>query len=127
MRKRASDRLAQVLREGGGTHQARTEREAFSTMYLQQISQFDAAEHGLCFGRLDFHEGKRFYIGRIGIHDDSDDSEQLLMYWRADAARPFYLATAASPGDVKVRRHIRTRDRQLISIDDEVLDPATGG
>jgi DNA helicase IV len=124
MRKRASDRLAQVLREGGGTHQARTEREAFSTMYLQQISQFDAAEHGLCFGRLDFHEGKRFYIGRIGIHDDSDDYEQLLMDWRADAARPFYLATAASPAGVRRRRHIKTRDRTVVSLDDEILDLA---
>ena len=54
MRRRASDRLAQVLREGGGTHQARTEREAFSALYIQQIAQFDAAEHGLCFGRLGF-------------------------------------------------------------------------
>src|ERR1700734_2085540 len=124
MRKRASDRLAQVLKQSGGTPQARTEREAFSAMYLQQISQFDAAEHGLCFGRLDFHEGKRFYIGRIGIHDDSDDYEQLLMDWRADAARPFYLATAAPPAGVRRRRHIKTRDRTVVSVDDEVLDLA---
>ena len=124
MRKRASDRLAQVLQQSGGTHQARTEREAFSAMYLQQISQFDAAEHGLCFGRLDFHEGNRFYIGRIGIHDDSDDYEQLLMDWRADAARPFYLATAASPAGVRRRRHIKTRDRTVVSLDDEILDLA---
>jgi DNA helicase IV len=124
MRKRASDRLAQVLKQSGGTHQARTEREAFSAMYLQQISQFDAAEHGLCFGRLDFHEGKRFYIGRIGLHDDSDDYEQLLMDWRADAARPFYLATAASPAGVRRRRHIKTRGRSVVSLDDEILDLA---
>ncbi len=124
MRKRASDRLAEVLRQGGGTHQARTEREAFSAMYIQQISQFDAAEHGLCFGRLDFHDGNRFYIGRIGIHDDSDEYEQLLMDWRAEAARPFYLATAASPAGVRRRRHIKTRDRAVVSLDDEVLDLA---
>jgi DNA helicase IV len=125
MRKRASDRLAEVLRQGGGgTHQARTEREAFSAMYIQQISQFDAAEHGLCFGRLDFHSGNRFYIGRIGIHEDSDEYEQLLMDWRADAARPFYLATAASPAGVRRRRHIKTRDRTVVSLDDEVLDLA---
>jgi len=124
MRKRASDRLAEVLRLSGGTHQARTEREAFSAMYIQQIAQFDAAEHGLCFGRLDFHDGNRFYIGRIGIHDDSDEYEQLLMDWRADAARPFYLATAASPAGVRRRRHIKTRDRAVVSLDDEVLDLA---
>jgi DNA helicase IV len=124
LRSRASDRLAQVLREAGGTHQARSEREAFSVMYAQQLSQFDAAENGLCFGRLDFHDGERRYIGRIGIHDESGDYEQLLMDWRASAARPFYLATAASPADVRRRRHIKTRGRTVVGLDDEVLDLA---
>ncbi|MBO0824703.1 MAG: AAA family ATPase, partial [Actinobacteria bacterium] len=58
------------------------------------------------------------------IHADSDEYEQLLMDWRADAARPFYLATAASPGDVRVRRHIKTRGRKVANLDDEVLDLA---
>jgi DNA helicase IV len=124
LRDRASTRLAQVLRQSGGTHQARTEREAFSVMYAQQLSQLDAAENGLCFGRLDFHHDGRRYIGRIGIHDDSGDYEQLLMDWRAEAARPFYLATAASPTDVSRRRHIKTRGRTVVDIDDEILDLA---
>jgi DNA helicase IV len=122
LRNRAAERLARVLRQTGGTHQARSEREAFSVMYGQQLSQFDAAENGLCFGRLDFHHGERRYIGRIGIHDDSGDYRQLLMDWRADAARPFYLATAASPADVQRRRHIKTRARTVVSVDDEILD-----
>ncbi len=123
LRSRASGRLAQVLREAGGTHQARSEREAFSAMYAQQLAQFDAAENGLCFGRLDFHDGERRYIGRIGIHDEeSGDYAQLLMDWRASAARPFYLATAASPADVRRRRHIKTRGRTVVSVDDEILD-----
>ena len=46
------------------------------------------------------------------------------MDWRADAARPFYLATAASPADVRRRRHIKTRGRTVVSVDDEVLDLA---
>jgi DNA helicase IV len=124
MRDRASNRLAQVLRQTGGTHQARSEREAFSVLYMQQISQFDAAENGLCFGRLDFHHGRRRYIGRIGIHQDDGEYEQLLMDWRADAARPFYLATAASPADVRRRRHIKTRGRTVVGVDDEILDLA---
>src|SRR5215467_42336 len=125
LRNRAADRLARVLRESGGTHQARSEREVFSTMYARQISQFNAAENGLCFGRLDFHHGERRYIGRIGLHDDSGDYEQLLMDWRADAARPFYLATAASPVDVRRRRHLKTRGRTVVGVDDEVLDLTT--
>jgi DNA helicase IV len=125
LREQAVARLAGVLRMVGGTPQARTERDAFSATYRQRLAQLDAAGHGLCFGRLEFNDGELRYIGRIGIHSDSDDYVQLLMDWRADAARPFYLATAASPGDVRVRRHIRTRDRKLISFDDEVLDLAT--
>ena len=125
LREQAAGRLAGVLRMVGGTPQARTERDVFSATYRQRLAQLDAAGHGLCFGRLEFNDGELRYIGRIGIHSDSDDYVQLLMDWRADAARPFYLATAASPGDVRVRRHIRTRDRQLLSLDDEVLDLAT--
>jgi DNA helicase IV len=122
LRKRSNDRLAGVLRQSGGTHQARVERETFSAMYRQQIAQFDAAENGLCFGRLEFTDGELRYVGRIGIHSNTDDYAQLLMDWRADAARPFYLATAASPGDVRVRRHIKTQARTIASLDDEVLD-----
>jgi DNA helicase IV len=124
LRDRASGRMAGVLRQSGGTHQARVERETFSAMYRQQLAQFDAAENGLCFGRLEFVDGELRYIGRLGIHSDTDDYAQLLMDWRADAARPFYLATAASPGDVRVRRHIKTKGRQVTSLDDEVLDLA---
>ena len=122
LRDQAAARLAGVLRQVGGTPQARTERDAFSATYRQRLAQLDAAGHGLCFGRLEFNDGELRYIGRIGIHADSDDYQQLLMDWRADAARPFYLATAASPGDVRVRRHIKTLDRKLVSLDDEVLD-----
>src|SRR6185312_1388311 len=62
LRERASRRLAGVLRQQGGTHQARTEREVFSLQYSQQIAQLDAAENRLCFGRLDFTDGERRHI-----------------------------------------------------------------
>jgi DNA helicase IV len=91
-------------------------------MYTQRIAQLDAAENGLCFGRLDFIGGERRYIGRIGIHDDTDEFRPLLMDWRAPAARPFYTATAVSPEDVRRRRHIRISRRKVTGIDDEVLD-----
>jgi DNA helicase IV len=123
-RERASARLAKVMRENGGTHQARSEREAMTVMYFRQLAQFDAAENGLCFGRLDFDHDQPRYIGRIGLRDESDDYEPLLMDWRAPAARPFYLATAASRDGVQRRRHIKTRNRTVTAIDDEVLDLA---
>ncbi|HXS63797.1 MAG TPA: ATP-binding domain-containing protein [Streptosporangiaceae bacterium] len=124
LKARASKHLASVMRQVGGTHAARSEREALAVMYTQQRAQLDAAENGLCFGRLEFDDGAKTYIGRIGMHAENDDYDQLLMDWRAEAARPFYLATAASPGGVKVRRHIKTRGRTVINLDDEVLDLA---
>ena len=113
-----------MLRQTGGTPAARTEREALTVMYRQQLAQLDAAENGLCFGRLEFNDGVRSYIGRLGMHADNENYDQLLMDWRADAARPFYLATAASPGQVKVRRHIKTKARTVQQLDDEILDLA---
>jgi DNA helicase IV len=122
LRERATARLAGTLRESGGTPAARTERDVAAGMFSARIAQLDAAENGLCFGRLDFDEGPRRYIGRMGIRDESDDYEPLLLDWRAPAARPFYLATAASPEGVRRRRHIATRRRQVTGLDDEVLD-----
>jgi DNA helicase IV len=122
LRDRASGRLSQVLLETGGTPAARSERDSFVEMYSRRITQLDAAENGLCFGRLDLCEGERRYIGRIGILDDTDDYQALLVDWRAPAARPFYIATAFSPEGVLRRRHIRTRQRTVTGVDDEVLD-----
>src|SRR5829696_6146821 len=109
MREKAVLRLGEALRApSGGTHQARSERDSATTMYADQIRQWDAAEHGLCFGRLDYDGGDHLHIGRIGLFDEENDFEPLLIDWRAPAARSFYLATAASPQGVTRRRHIRT-------------------
>jgi DNA helicase IV len=124
MRSQAEERLASALREVGGTMQARSERDSAVAMYSDQIAQLDGVENGLCFGRLDFDDDRVSYIGRIGLFDDSGDYEPLLVDWRAPAARSFYLATAASPDGVRRRRHIRTRDRKVVGLDDEILDLA---
>ncbi|MDG4831623.1 AAA family ATPase [Solwaraspora sp. WMMD1047] len=135
LRALAAGRLAEHLRYTGGTQQARSQRDSTVAMYSEQVQRFGAVESGLCFGRLDFDNGTRRYIGRIGIFDhsdsdaadaadgaDRDPDEPLLMDWRAPAARPFYLATAAAPDGVRRRRHIRTRNRTVVGLDDEVLD-----
>jgi DNA helicase IV len=122
LRERAVRRLAGALRQTGGTPQARTERDATVTRYAEQLAQFDAGENGLCFGRLDFADGDRRYVGRLGIFDESADYQPLLVDWRAPAARPFYLATAAAPEGVRRRRQLRTSDRRVVGVQDEVLD-----
>ncbi len=124
MRARTAGRLADVLRDNATTHQGRSERDTVAAMYTQSLAELDGVESGLCFGRLDFHNGQRTYLGRVGIFDDNADHEPLLIDWRAPAARPFYLATAAAPLGVDRRRHIRTRDRVVTGLDDEVLDLA---
>ncbi|WP_228540164.1 3'-5' exonuclease [Nocardia sp. XZ_19_385] len=125
MRAYAQNRLKTVLLENGGTPQARSERESFSQLYHEDLAKYDAAEHGLCFGRIDLtgDEATR-YIGRLGILDEQDDYETLLLDWRAPLARPFYLATTAAPDGVTRRRHIRTRNRRVTAVNDEYLDLA---
>ena len=125
LREQALHRRARALRESGGTHQARYERDTTVNRLTDQIAQFDAVEEGLCFGRLDYHDESVRRIGRIGIFDDNQDYEPLLLDWRAPAARPFYTATAVSPEGVRRRRHVRTRGRSVVEINDEVLDLTT--
>jgi hypothetical protein len=43
LRERTSGRLAQTLRQTGGTPQARTERDVMVGMYTQRLAQLDAA------------------------------------------------------------------------------------
>src|ERR1039457_7724186 len=108
LRDRASGRLSKVLLETGGTPAARSERDAFVEMYSQRITQLDAAENGLCFGRLDLAEGDRRYIGRIGILDDASDYEALLVDCRAPAGRPLSISTALHPPGGRRGRAVRT-------------------
>ncbi|MFN2534262.1 MAG: UvrD-helicase domain-containing protein [Pseudonocardiaceae bacterium] len=134
-RRYTAARLAEVLRAPTtGTPQALTERDAAAAMYAQQLANLDGVEQGLCFGRLDLHSGADDgdnadgdtqgvrYVGRLGLLDEQRDYQPLLIDWRAPAARPFYTATAARPEGVRRRRHIRTRSRKVLGVDDEVLD-----
>ncbi|PXY19131.1 helicase [Prauserella muralis] len=125
-RELTSRRLQEALRSGGGPPQAQAEREAATNTHSDRLAQLNSVEQGLCFGRLDFAEGhdgdSPIYIGRLGLFDEDDDYTPLLIDWRAPVARPFYLATAASPDGVRRRRHIRTLSRTVVGVDDEVLD-----
>ncbi|WP_091375846.1 HelD family protein [Actinokineospora alba] len=126
LRADADTRLAKTLRETSSNPQAMTQRDAATVHYGERLAHYNAVENGLCFGRLDFSDESRSYIGRIGLFDEEDDYEPLLLDWRAPAARPFYLATAASPDGVRRRRHIRTSRRKVTGVDDEVLDLGAG-
>ncbi|GAA3356183.1 HelD family protein [Saccharopolyspora gregorii] len=126
LRRDATKRLTDTLRETGGTPQARTERDISTTMYTDKLTQLSAVEHGLCFGRLDLDSDEVFHIGRIGLFDEEREYEPLLIDWRAPAARPFYLATAAAREGVWRRRHLRSKWRTVVDLEDEILDLDAG-
>ena len=84
------------------------------------MAQLDAVEPGLCFGRLDLTGGERLHVGRIGL--TNDDLDTLLVDWRAPAAEPFYRATPAEPYGVIRRRHLRTKGRAVLDVEDDVFD-----
>ncbi|QFU93762.1 AAA family ATPase [Amycolatopsis sp. YIM 10] len=88
-----------------------------------ELARLESVEDGLCFGRLDLCDGRRVYIGRIGLFDGD---EPLLLDWRAPAARPFYTATAVDSQGVRRRRRITTRGRTVLALDDELLDVGSG-
>ncbi|MFD4432333.1 RNA polymerase recycling motor ATPase HelR [Nocardia sp. NPDC058497] len=91
-----------------------------------QAKRLDVADNGLCFGRLDSLAGEASYIGRIGLFDEANEFEPLLLDWRAPAARAFYVATAATPEDMRRRRQFHTRGRQVTDFTDEVLGRPDG-
>lgn len=121
LRKVAQNRLNSVRRAGpSGSPQNRSERDSFATLYEDRVALLTAVEDRLVFGRLDFDDLTARYIGRIGLLDE--DHNSLLTDWRADAAQPFYRATAAQRDNVVRRRHLITRNREVTGVEDEILD-----
>ena len=64
---------------------------------------------------------------RIGLFDEENDYAPVLLDWRAPAARAFYVATAASPENMRRRRQFHTRGRQVGDFTDDVLGRPSGG
>lgn len=113
---------AALASPGGGTFQARLERDVLVAERSGLLAAFNAGENGLCFGRLAFRDGRDHHIGRIGIRRDDADRTPLVIDWRADVARPFYLATGHTPMGLRRRRHISTEGRRVTALHDEILD-----
>ncbi len=106
-----------------------------------KLDRLNLAQLGLVFGRIDIEdpdvepenpvpgqqELDRRYIGRMGLDVREEGYRTLLLDWRVPMARPFYLATTAQPEGVHLRRHIRTRGREVTGIDDEWLSGTEAG
>ncbi|MFF3689033.1 HelD family protein [Streptomyces sp. NPDC002187] len=104
--------------------QARVERDIEVAEHSASLGALDAADAGLCFGRIDRRDGVTYHIGRTGIRRDDADRTPLLIDWRAPVARPFYLATGYEPMGLRRRRHITTEGRTVTALHDEIMDLA---
>ncbi|QGU01890.1 Helicase IV [Corynebacterium kalinowskii] len=135
---KANERLKEVMLRVDRCErdaEALVERETEYHALNEKLDKLTLAQLGLVFGRIDVADDQpenpvrpdldRRYIGRIGMDDREDGYRTLLLDWRAPLARPFYLATTAEPLGVEKRRHIRTKGRTVVSVDDENLTQAT--
>ncbi|MCP2277876.1 RNA polymerase recycling motor ATPase HelR [Nocardia amikacinitolerans] len=123
-RARVKGRYSAALRGNGVSPM---ERDFEVRALGREMRRLDVADNGLCFGRLDSVSGERLYIGRIGLFDEANEFEPLLLDWRAPASSAFYTATAAHPENMRRRRQFHTRGRRLVDFTDEVLGRPHGG
>lgn len=112
------------LLDVGGNHQGRSERDTFARIYEDRIVQLREVDERLAFGRLELIEPQdgtaHRYIGRIGLRDK--DLQPILLDWRVPQASAFYQATAANPLGTRARRHLVSKGRAIIRVEDEIFD-----
>src|SRR5918999_4327750 len=91
----------------GGTMQARFERNAFDEALVKRLNDLDLGDAALVFGRIDRYAEspdaiESFHIGRLAVADENSDP--VVVDWRAPVAEPFYRATGREPmGPVRRR------------------------
>ncbi|MGD9999100.1 MAG: ATP-binding domain-containing protein [Ilumatobacteraceae bacterium] len=108
----------------GGTFQARYERDVFDEALVNRLTKLDLGDAALVFGRIDRlaespDEVESFHIGRLAVADD--DSEPVVVDWRAPVAEPFYRATGREPMGLRRRRHFAVEGRTLLGLEDELF------
>jgi DNA helicase IV len=120
---RQAEQLATVERTGySRTFAGMLERDAREAAGLRRRSELRLGSLNLCFGRIDTTDGATFHLGRVAVADE--DQEPLIVDWRAPVAEPFYRATPADPLGLRRRRHLITRQREVLRLDDEVFGEA---
>ncbi|GGY48173.1 DNA helicase [Streptomyces djakartensis] len=118
----AETSVTDALAQGDTPMQARLERDILVAERSGLLAALNAVDGSLCFGRIDLTSGTTHHIGRIGLRTDDAERTPVLIDWRADVARPFYLATGHTPMGLRRRRHIATDGRRVTHLHDEILD-----
>jgi DNA helicase IV len=114
--------VTDALAQGNTPMQARLERDILVAERSGLLAALNAVDGSLCFGRIDLTSGVSHHIGRIGLRIDDAEHTPILIDWRADVARPFYLATGHTPMGLRRRRHLTTEGRRVTALHDEILD-----
>ena len=91
---------------------------------LNRSNSLDLGQGTLAFGRIDeerlIADGDTWYVGRR--HIENEESEPLIVDWRAPVAIPFYRATAADAQGLALRRRFTLEGDELLALFDEHLD-----
>ncbi|MGW1542361.1 HelD family protein [Streptomyces sp. NPDC002309] len=114
--------VTDALAQGDKPMQARLERDILVAERSGLLAALDAVDGSLCFGRIDLTSGAGHHIGRIGLRAGDAERTPILIDWRAEVARPFYLATGHTTMGLARRRHISTDGRRVTALHDEFLD-----
>ncbi|CAL9444175.1 hypothetical protein SUDANB145_02307 [Streptomyces sp. enrichment culture] len=114
--------VTDALAQGDTPMQARLERDILVAERSGLLAALNAVDGSLCFGRIHLTSGEDHHIGRIGLRADDAERTPVLIDWRADVARPFYLATGHTPMGLRRRRHIAGDGRRVTALHDEILD-----
>lgn len=114
--------VGDALAQGDKPMQARLERDILVAERSGLLAALNAVDGSLCFGRIDLADGTTHHIGRIGLRAEDAERTPVLIDWRAEVARPFYLATGHTPMGLRRRRHIATEGRAVTHLHDEILD-----
>jgi len=106
-----------------GTFQNRFERDVVWDRVEVRLGQLDIGTRSLVFGRIDTERDETYYIGRLAVADEQSDP--VVVDWRAPVAESFYRATGVDPLGLRRRRHFASRGPTLLGIDDELFGTAT--
>lgn len=109
------DKLERLVR---GEHYDETQKSDFIAASERELIRLESAENKLVFGKM-LAKDSEYYIGRIGLQSDE---KQVLIDWRSKMGELFYRATISDNQGVALRRHINLDMRDVVSLDDDVLD-----
>ena len=98
------------------------ERDVVMGTALQRLDQLAIGDQPLFFGRIDYLDkdegpGDTYHVGRLAVSDV--ELNPLVVDWRAPVAESFYRATGVESLGLARRRHVATRGRDVLGVEDE--------